>query len=117
METGGVLLLRHGQSTWNSDGRWQGLADHPLSELGMAQAATAVPLLKGYGFSSVYSSDLQRAKTTAEIIAGSLGIELVVDEHLRERDVGHWTGMTTEEIHGRWPEVAEQREAGKIVHP
>ncbi len=118
MNTGRLLLLRHGQSTWNLDGRWQGLADPPLSELGSAQATAAAPALAQYEFAAVYSSDLQRAKSTAEIISRALSItQLTVDPYLRERDVGDWTGMTTAEIHDRWPEVGEKRAAGEIVRP
>jgi broad specificity phosphatase PhoE len=97
-----LLFVRHGQSTWNADGRWQGQADPPLSTLGEAQAraaADAVPAVDG-----VVASDLARARQTAEIIAGALGLaDVRLDDRLRERDSGDWTGFTREEIELAWP--------------
>jgi len=98
-----LLLVRHGQSTWNADGRWQGQADPPLSSLGEEQAQDAAARLGEFGFSRVLASDLQRATRTAEILAGSLGLPVEVDADLREIDVGDWTGMTRAEIEARWP--------------
>lgn len=98
-----LLLLRHGQSTWNADGRWQGQADPPLSDLGEAQARDAADRLAGAAFERVVASDLQRARRTAEILAGALGLGVEVDPDLREIDVGDWTGLTRAEIESRWP--------------
>lgn len=99
-----LLLVRHGQSTWNADGRWQGWADPPLSELGRVQAERAAG---GAGqVDAVVSSDLQRALETAEIMASALGVEDVeVEPDLRERDVGELTGLTRVEIDARWPDL------------
>jgi probable phosphoglycerate mutase len=96
----GLLLVRHGQSTWNAEGRWQGHADPPLSETGLRQARAAAPALAG--FDAVWCSDLVRARQTAE---GCGPPEVAVDEDpgLRERDVGSWTGLTRDEIEARWP--------------
>lgn len=96
----GLLLVRHGQSTWNAEGRWQGHADPPLSETGLRQARAAAPALAG--IDAVWCSDLVRARQTAEACAPP---KTVVDEdpRLRERDVGSWTGLTREEIEDRWP--------------
>jgi broad specificity phosphatase PhoE len=98
-----LLLLRHGQSEWNADGRWQGQADPPLSELGEEQARDAAERLRATTFSSVVASDLRRARTTAEILAEALGLPLEIDQGLREIDVGSWTGLTRSEIRARWP--------------
>jgi len=98
-----LLLVRHGESTWNATGRWQGWADSPLSDLGRAQAATAVEQARGV--ESVVSSDLERARETGQIIATALGLPLRVDAGLRERDVGEFTGLTRPEIEQRWPGV------------
>jgi broad specificity phosphatase PhoE len=96
-----LLLVRHGQSVWNADGRWQGQADPPLSELGEQQAAAAATRLDG--IAAVYSSDLVRAHRTAEILAARLGTTPVVDPRLRERHAGSWEGRTRVEIEAEWP--------------
>ena len=95
-----LLLVRHGQSTWNAEGRWQGHADPPLSETGHRQARAAAPAVAG--IDAVWCSDLVRARQTAE---GCAPPEVAVDEdpRLRERDVGSWTGLTRDEIEDRWP--------------
>ncbi len=101
-----VLLLRHGQSTWNAEHRWQGWADPPLSDLGRRQADAAARWLAAGDdrFGQVVCSDLARARHTAEIVAAGLGLGPVeVDRAFRERDVGTWTGLTTHEIGRRWP--------------
>lgn len=106
-----LLLVRHGQSTWNSEGRWQGQADPPLSALGEEQARDAAARLAGFGFSRVVASDLQRARRTAEILAEALDLPVEVDPGLREIDVGDWTGLTRVEIEARWPgELADWSE-------
>lgn len=110
-----LLLLRHGQSTWNAERRWQGWADAPLSDAGRAQARGAAGVLRDMGFEVVVSSDLSRARETAEIIAGELGLGTVtVEVGLRERDVGAWSGLTTDEIEARWPGLLDQWRAGRL---
>ena len=100
-----MLLVRHGESTWNASGRWQGWADPPLTELGRTQAEAAAPAAAPVD--AVVCSDLQRARTTAELMASALdlGDRLHVEPGLRERDVGDFTGMTRAEIEERWPGV------------
>jgi probable phosphoglycerate mutase len=100
-----LLLLRHGQSTWNLESRWQGWADAPLSGLGEQQAIDAAAHLGGAGFTRVCASDLQRARRTAELLARALGLgEVVTERDLRERNVGAFEGLVMDEIRGRWPE-------------
>lgn len=104
------LLLRHGQTTWNADGRWQGWADAPLSDLGEQQARDAAAHLVAHDFTAVASSDLQRARRTAELIALGLGrdtADVVVDAGLRERNVGAFSGKTIDEILVEYPECFE----------
>jgi probable phosphoglycerate mutase len=96
-----LLLLRHGQSTWNSDGRWQGQADPPLSPLGISQAQAAVGTLPAVA--AVFTSDLVRAVRTAEILGGPAGLRPRLEARLRERHAGDWTGLTRVEIEERWP--------------
>lgn len=102
MATTRVLLLRHGQSEWNALGKWQGHADPPLTALGRAQALAAS---RAIGMvDAAVASDLVRARETCEIIASQLGVgPVVVDERLRERDAGEWTGLTRADIDERYP--------------
>ena len=107
-----ILLVRHGQSVWNADGRWQGQADPPLSELGEEQAVAAA---RAVGLvDAVYASDLVRARHTAELVAAQLGTDVAVDPRLRERHAGDWEGRTRAEIDEGWPGYLEtgRRPAG-----
>lgn len=97
-----LLVVRHGQSTWNADGRWQGTEDPPLSTLGVRQARHAAQHLGG--FDAVVASDLERAFVTATILADELGIGPVqTDPDLRERSAGEYQGLTRAEIESRFP--------------
>lgn len=110
-----ILLVRHGQSTWNAEGRWQGRADPPLSELGERQAEDVVKVLhtraaSGPSIGRIWSSPLMRAHQTADIIGRGLGLDLDFDPRLQEVDAGEWTGLTRDEIEGAWPGyLAEHR--------
>lgn len=95
-----LLLVRHGESTWNAEGRWQGHADPPLSAAGIAQARAAAAALAGVA--AIWCSDLARARQTAELCAPD-GLEVRTDGRLRERDVGEWTGLTRDTIEERYP--------------
>ena len=94
-----LWLVRHGETTWNALGRWQGHADAPLSETGIAQAHRLAARLGGQRFNAVISSDLSRASDTAKIVAAKLeGAPNVILEPLwREIDVGDLSGITYEE--------------------
>jgi broad specificity phosphatase PhoE len=100
-----LLLVRHGESTWNAQGIWQGQADPPLSRLGERQAAAAAAALVD-PVAAIHTSDLARARRTAEILATHLGLppsEVRLDARLRERDAAAWSGLTRAEIEERWP--------------
>lgn len=97
-----LLLVRHAQSTWNAEGRWQGWADPPLSPLGERQAAAAASRLP-WAPARWVASDLQRARRSAELLAGAAGAVLT-DAGLREYDAGAWTGLRRTEIAERWPD-------------
>jgi broad specificity phosphatase PhoE len=99
-----VYLARHGQSDWNAAGRWQGHADRPLTELGRRQAAELVRALAGVPLDAVYSSDLRRARETAEAVAASRGLTVAALAELREVDVGSWSGLTRAEAKERFPQ-------------
>jgi broad specificity phosphatase PhoE len=112
-----VLLLRHGQSEWNAQGRWQGQADPALTDLGRRQAAQAGARLAadGTAFDGVVSSDLVRSLTTADIVAGALGLGAPqASPGLREFDVGAWSGLTRVEIEQRWPGMLDRWRNGTL---
>ena len=100
-----LLLVRHGESTWNAQSRWQGQADPPLSSFGERQAHEAAErLAEVAAITAVWASDLARARRTAEIIAARLRLaDVRLEPQLRERDVGSWSGLTRAEIEERWP--------------
>ncbi len=102
-----ILLVRHGQSVWNADGRWQGQADPPLSDLGVDQAAAAADADAVESVRALYSSDLERARHTAQLLGVRLGLDPVVDVRLRERHAGAWEGCTRAEIDAGWPGFLE----------
>ena len=106
-----LLLVRHGESIWNADGRWQGQADPPLSERGQQQAAAAASALGT--IDAIVTSDLERAADTGAIIARILGIEpVLVEPRLRERDAGSLSGLTRPEIHEAFPGLLPDDPAG-----
>lgn len=112
-----LLVVRHGQSTWNADGRWQGHADPPLSPLGHRQAAAAVAAAVELAVAVVWTSPLARAQHTAAIIAEQLRAPLHADARLRERDVGEWTGLTRAEIEVAWPGYLADRRSPPGFEP
>lgn len=104
-----VLLVRHGQSTWNADGRWQGQADVPLSGLGEEQARRAAVAVARLAPVRLVTSDLARARQTADLVVPS-GIDIEIDVTWRERDAAEWTGLTRAEIDEQFPGwLAERR--------
>ena len=107
-----LLLVRHGETDWNRDGRWQGGSDTSLNDLGREQACSLAAELDG-DIAAVYSSDLARARETAEIVAETLGLEVQVDARLRERGFGSWEGLTTPEIENRFGDSHRRWRAGE----
>jgi probable phosphoglycerate mutase len=98
-----ILLVRHGETDWNANRRIQGQTNSSLNERGRAQARALADELAGEPIAAVYSSDLDRARETAEIIAARLDLPVVVDPALRERNFGSWEGRTVDELEERWP--------------
>jgi 2,3-bisphosphoglycerate-dependent phosphoglycerate mutase len=114
-----VYIARHGQSTWNAEGRWAGAADPPLTALGEEQARMAAAALRDFGFDVVQSSGLVRARRTAEIIANELGLPLGKSiSGFNERDAGRLSGLTSAEIDVHFPGLLDTWRQAKVpVHP
>lgn len=92
-----LLLVRHGETDWNADGRLQGQTDRPLSDFGRQQARRLADELAAEDFEAIYSSDLARARETAEIVGARVGLPVMLDPDLREKDWGTWEGLTAVE--------------------
>ena len=105
-----VLLLRHAESAWNAEGRWQGQADPGLSPSGRAAAVRAGTVLPQFG--SIVASTLVRARDTARLISQTWSDASVawVTPLLQERTVGPWEGLTREQIEASWPGYLARRE-------
>ncbi len=99
-----LILVRHGETDWNLEGRYQGQADVPLNERGREQARLLAERLRGERIEAIYASDLSRAYETAKIIAEALGQEVKTLKSLREVDTGVWMGLTFQEVESRYPE-------------
>jgi len=92
-----LLLVRHGETDWNADGRLQGQTDRPLSDFGRRQARQLAEELADEEFQAIYASDLSRARETAEIVGERVGVPVVLDPELREKNWGTWEGLTAVE--------------------
>jgi 2,3-bisphosphoglycerate-dependent phosphoglycerate mutase len=92
-----LLLVRHGETDWNAEGRLQGHIDRPLSDYGRGQAQQLAGELEDEELEAIYSSDLARASETAEIVGERLGLPVVLDPDLREKDWGTWEGLNAVE--------------------
>jgi alpha-ribazole phosphatase len=93
-----VILVRHGRTAWHAEGRYAGTADVPLDELGLQQAQRAADHLKDTKIDVIFSSPLSRCLELANRVAAFHDMEVVVDDRLREIDLGRWDGETYKEI-------------------
>ena len=96
-------FVRHGQTNWNIQGKWQGHTDIELNETGVLQAKQAADQLREHQFSAIYSSDLSRALQTAEAINIHHGMRIITDERLREQHFGKWEGLGQKDVPGLYP--------------
>lgn len=110
-----VLLLRHGRTAWNAQHRFQGQADPPLDEIGKAQAFEAAALVRALGPDLILSSDAQRAMQTAAPLGEITGLTVVAEPRFRERSLGHWEGLTRDEVAERYPDEYADWVAGRDV--
>ncbi|MEX2393317.1 MAG: histidine phosphatase family protein [Actinomycetota bacterium] len=109
-----LLLVRHGQSEWNAQGRWQGQADPPLSDTGREEARLAAATLKRFD-GLFFASTLLRARQTAEIVSEEVGgRSVMLEPDMREIDVGDFSGLDNDEIQARFPEAWAALRAGEL---
>jgi probable phosphoglycerate mutase len=100
-----LILIRHGETLWNRENRVQGSKDIPLSPVGIKQAQAVAQALSDEEAEAIISSDLGRAKQTAEHISQITGVEISFNEGLRERAFGILEGMTKKEMEETHPEI------------
>jgi broad specificity phosphatase PhoE len=100
-----LYLIRHGETDWNILGRYQGQADPPLNNQGLAQSKTLAESLRNENIDIIYTSPLMRARQTAEIISNRLGVDLVVDPRFMEIHQGDWQMRLRSEIEALYPEL------------
>jgi broad specificity phosphatase PhoE len=114
-----IVLVRHGQTAYNREGRWQGVgSDVPLNDAGRAEAARVGEALAAAfdgAVAALYTSDLARARETARIVGARLGLPAVDEPGLRELSHGRWEGLTHAEVAERWPNELAEYEARPYV--
>jgi phosphoserine phosphatase len=110
-----LLLARHGETDWNRDHRWQGFTGPPLNETGRRQARELAARLDDVD--AIYSSDTERARETAEIVAAQLGVSVTQDPRLREVNFGEWEGLTRQEINERYEDAFTRWDACELPQP
>jgi broad specificity phosphatase PhoE len=97
-----IFLVRHGETDWNAQHRWQGQADTQLNDRGRAQAYSLRDRLADVPFQAAYASDLRRASETARILVAGRDLRITIDPALRELDIGSWEGLTKAEVTERF---------------
>jgi probable phosphoglycerate mutase len=100
-----LFLVRHGETAWNAESRFQGQQDSPLTALGIAQAEAVAAYLATHTLSALYSSDLPRTLQTASLIALATGLTVIAESALRERNLGIFEGLTRAEVEARHAEA------------
>lgn len=98
------MVVRHGRTSWNASGRFQGQHDVDLDDVGEAQAEAVADCLAALAPTRIRSSDLSRARRTAEALGRRAGLTVEFDARLREIDLGEWQGLTRQEAETRFPE-------------
>lgn len=105
-----ITLIRHGETDWNIEGRYQGQADPPLNSQGLLQAQNLVQELRDSSLNIIYSSPLKRTRQTADILAGSLNIPVIDEPRLMEIHQGDWQTRLRSEIEALYPELFSEWE-------
>jgi broad specificity phosphatase PhoE len=103
-----LFVVRHGETAWVRERRFAGSRDIPLTETGRRQCAAVARALTGTVVAAVYTSPLERARASAEVIAGPLGLPVQIAPAFSEMAFGPWEGLTGQEVRERFPEAWEQ---------
>lgn len=98
-----LILMRHGETDWNAEGRLQGHRDIPLNALGVSQASAAAPSVAVLAPQVILCSDLSRARSTAAPVSELTGLPVSIDKRLRETSMGRWEGLTRADVVAGWP--------------
>lgn len=106
-----LVVIRHAETEWNIQNKFQGHLDSKLTLPGIKQAEAIADTLKGEAYDVIYSSDLERAKQTAEIIARSLNLKVYTEKDLREINLGVMQGLKKDEFIVKYPEVISKYHA------
>ncbi len=114
-----LMLARHGETTWNQDGRYQGHSDPPLSARGEVQAQALAGRFAASDEISIVASPLMRAQATAHIIATRLNLPVTTDHRLMELAYGEWEGLQQATVKQKWPELLRQwkRNPDQVTFP
>ena len=110
-----LVLLRHGRTAWNAERRFQGQADPPLDEVGRVQAYEVSAVIAALHPHVLVSSDAARAMQTAERVGAATGLPVRTEVRFRERGLGHWEGLTRDEVAVRYPDEFVDWAAGRDV--
>lgn len=109
-----IIFVRHGETLWNQEGRYQGQMDSPLSKLGLDQAERVGEWLSKRRIDAVYTSDLKRAERTAECIAKHHKLKPTIDPRLREMAFGVWEGLTRQEVRAQYAQLWAERHQDRL---
>ncbi len=114
-----LILIRHGETPYNRDRRYQGHRDTPLTKKGKRQAKEIAIRLRNESLDAIYSSDLKRTRYTAEVMNDYYSLKINILPQLREIDFGDWEGKTHDEIQREWRRLLDEweREPSKIKIP
>jgi len=104
-----LVLIRHGETDWNAEGRWQGQADIPLNTQGVSASERLAQELVSYPLDAIYSSDLIRARQTAQALARAKSMHVKLEPRLREIDQGEWQGLLINQIQSLYTDVYLKR--------
>ena len=110
-------LIRHGETLWNRQGRYQGSTDIELSEEGLAQAELVAKRFRYLPLDKIYASPLKRALVTAQTIGRETGITPIVDEHFKEINFGAWEGMSIPELKEAYGKAYMDFYENPFAHP
>lgn len=102
-----IIFIRSGETDWNRIGRWQGWVASPLNDHGVRQVTKLASFLRNIGIGAIYSSDLQRARDTVNVILNVIDVPVHYESRLRERSIGGWQGMNVDELKAWYPQQFE----------